>query len=105
MTDLQTREPGVGVSLRRARPRHGERVIEAVLLIAALVSIATTVGIIVAIIGPTIAFFREPAVSVWDFLTGTTWTPLFAEGQRKFGVLPLVAATITTTVIAMLVAI
>ena len=105
MTDLQTHPPGVGVSLRRARPRHGEQVIEAFLLIAALVSIATTVAIIVAIIGPTIAFFREPAVSVWDFLTGPTWTPLFAEGQRKFGVLPLVSATITTTVIAMFVAI
>jgi phosphate transport system permease protein len=105
MTDLGTRQPGAGFSLRRARPHYGERVIEAVLMASALVSIATTVGIIAAIIGPTIEFFREPVVSVWDFLTGTTWTPLFAEGQREFGVLPLVAATITTTVIAMLVAI
>jgi phosphate transport system permease protein len=105
LTDLTTQQPGAGMSLRRSRPHYGERVIEAVLLLAAMVSIATTIGIIVAIIGPTVEFFREPAVSVWEFVTGTTWTPLFAEGQREFGVLPLVSATITTTVIAMLVAV
>ena len=85
--------------------RYGERVIEAVLFLAALVSILTTIGIVIAIIGPTIEFFQEPAVSVWEFLTGTEWTVLFSEAQREFGVLPLVAATLTTTVIALLVAI
>jgi phosphate transport system permease protein len=103
--ELGTPPAGAAVSLRRQRPRYGERVIEVVLFVAALVSIATTVGIIAAIIGPTIEFFREPAVSLWDFLTGTTWSPLFAEAQREFGVLPLVAATITTTAIAMCVAV
>jgi phosphate transport system permease protein len=96
---------GAGVSLRRSQPRYGERVIEAVLFLAAVVSILTTIGIVIAILGPTIEFFREPAVSVWDFLTGTEWTVLFAEAQREFGVLPLVTATLTTTVIALLVAI
>jgi phosphate transport system permease protein len=96
---------GAGVSLRRSQPRYGERVIEAVLFLAAVVSILTTIGIVIAIVGPTIEFFQEPAVSVWDFLTGTEWTVLFAEAQREFGVLPLVTATLTTTVIALLVAI
>jgi phosphate transport system permease protein len=95
---------GAGVSLRRSQPRIGERVIEAVLFLAALISVLTTIGIVIAIIGPTIDFFRE-AVSVWEFLTGTEWTVLFSEAQREFGVLPLLAATITTTVIALLVAI
>ncbi|MBD0292982.1 MAG: phosphate ABC transporter permease subunit PstC [Jiangellaceae bacterium] len=97
------RSTGAGVSLRRSKAHPAERVIEAVLFLAALVSVLTTVGIVVAIIGPTISFFREPAVSLWDFLTGTEWTVLFAE--KKFGVLPLVTATITTTVIALLVAV
>ncbi|HEU0214391.1 MAG TPA: phosphate ABC transporter permease subunit PstC [Jiangellaceae bacterium] len=102
----RTRQPGgAGVSLRRSQPRYGERVIEAVLFVAALVSILTTIGIIVAIIGPTIDFFREPTVTVWDFLTGTEWTALFSEEQQEFGVLPLVSATLVTTVIAMAVAI
>jgi len=105
VSTTNTDTPGAGISLRRARPRYGERVIEGVLFLAALVSILTTVGIVVAIAGPTIEFFREPAVSLWDFLTGTTRTPLFAEGQQEFGVLSLVSATITTTVIAILVAV
>ena len=98
-----TKPAGVGVSLRRSQPRAGERLIEAVLFLAALISVLTTIGIVIAIIGPTIDFFREPAVSLWDFLTGTEWTVLFAD--QKFGVLPLVTATLTTTVIALLVAI
>ena len=73
------------------------------LFLAALISVLTTIGIVIAIIGPTIDFFQEPAVSLWDFLTGTEWTVLFAD--QNFGVLPLVTATLTTTVIALLVAI
>ena len=38
-----------------------------------------------------------------DFLTGTTWTPLFLDGQ--FGVLPLLVGTIVITFWACLVAI
>jgi phosphate transport system permease protein len=98
-----TNTTGAGVSLRRSQPRYGERAIEAVLFLAALTSILTTIGIVIAIIGPTIEFFQEPAVSLWDFLTGTEWTVLFAD--QNFGVLPLVTATLTTTVIALLVAI
>lgn len=100
-----TKATGAGVSLRRSQPRIGERIIEAVLFIAACITVLTTIGIVIAIIGPTIAFFREPAVSAWDFLTGTEWTVLFSEAQREFGVLPLVAASLVTTVIALIVAI
>ena len=100
-----TKATGAGISLRRSQPRTGERLIEAVLFLAAFISVLTTIGIVVAIIGPTVEFFREPAVSFWDFLTGTEWTVLFSEAQREFGVLPLVMATLVTTVIALLVAI
>ncbi|MGH8775003.1 MAG: phosphate ABC transporter permease subunit PstC [Jiangellaceae bacterium] len=100
-----TKAAGAGVSLRRSQPRYGERAIEAVLFVAASISVLTTIGIVVAIVGPTVEFFREPAISAWDFITGTEWTALFGEAQREFGVLPLVTATLTTTVIALLVAI
>jgi phosphate transport system permease protein len=99
-----TKAIGAGVSLRRSQPRTGERLIEAVLFLAAFMSVLTTIGIVVAIIGPTVEFFREPAVSLWDFLTGTEWTVLFAEAQREFGVLPLVTASFVTTLIALAVA-
>ena len=88
-----------GTPLGRSRPRWGERVIEAILVLAALVSIATTVAIVVALLPPTLEFFSE--VSVVDFLTGTNWAPLFADAS--FGVLPLVAGTLVITVIAVLV--
>jgi phosphate transport system permease protein len=100
-----TKATGAGVSLRRSQPRTGERLVEAVLFLAAFISVLTTIGIVVAIIGPTVEFFREPAVSLWDFLTGTEWTVLFAEAQREFGVLPLVTASFVTTLIALAVAI
>ena len=51
----------------------------------------TTVGILVALLQPTIDFFGE--VSVGDFLTGTNWAPLFSP--QSFGVLPLVVGTLT----------
>ncbi|MGH8866774.1 MAG: phosphate ABC transporter permease subunit PstC [Actinomycetes bacterium] len=90
-----------GFSLRRSRPRYGERVIQALLFVAAGLSVATTIGIVVALIPPTIEFFGE--VSVGEFLTGTEWSPLFAD--PKFGVLPLVGGTIMTTLVAIAVAI
>ncbi|OII68909.1 MULTISPECIES: phosphate ABC transporter permease subunit PstC [unclassified Streptomyces] len=88
-------------SLRRARPRYGEAVVKALLLTAALVSVATTVGIVVSLVPPAVGFFQQ--VSPVEFFTGTEWTPLFAD--KKFGVLPLVAATLVITGIALLVAI
>ena len=61
-----------------------------ILFLAAAISVLTTLGIVVSLLLPAIEFFRE--VSPWEFLTGTTWTPLFLDGQ--FGVVPLVVGTI-----------
>ena len=88
-------------SLRRGRRHPTERVIGVLLVVAALVSIATTVGIILALVEPAIEFFRD--VSIVDFLTGTSWTPTFA--QKSYGVLPLVVGTLLVTSIALVIAI
>ncbi|WAZ21355.1 phosphate ABC transporter permease subunit PstC [Streptomyces cinnabarinus] len=88
-------------SLRRAKPRYGERVIQGLLLVAALVSVATTVGIVVSLIPPTVDFFER--VSFADFLGGTEWTALFSTPE--YGVLPLLGATMLITVIALAVAV
>ncbi len=90
-----------GGSLGRSKPRWGERVIEAILVLAALVSVLTTVAIVVALLPPTIEFFSE--VSLSEFLFGTDWAPLFADAS--FGVLPLVVGTLVITVIAVIVCI
>ena len=77
-----------------------EFLIEWGLFLCALLSIATTAGIIVVLAVETFAFLRE--VPVTDFLFGTEWTPLFAT--PRFGVLPLVAGTMLVSAIAMVVA-
>ena len=91
----------VEYSLRQTRSRAGEKVIRGVLLAAAAVSVLTTIGIVVSVLIPTISFLAE--VPVTDFLLGTVWTPLFANGQ--FGVLPLISGTLVITAIAVVVAI
>jgi phosphate transport system permease protein len=85
--------------LRASRRRWGEDVVKVVLALCALVSVATTVGIVVALFEPAIEFFRE--ISIIDFVTGKDWSPLFEPAS--FGVLPLVAGTLLVTACACLV--
>ncbi|HEX7086716.1 MAG TPA: phosphate ABC transporter permease subunit PstC [Vicinamibacterales bacterium] len=80
--------------------RRHERLIEFALFLCGLVSVGTTVGIVVVLTAETAAFFRE--VPVVEFLTGTQWTPLFAN--PRFGVWPLVLGTLLVSGIAMAVA-
>ena len=66
----------------------------------AIVSILTTAGILITLIYQAMSFFSE--ISVWDFLTGTRWTPILKP--RAYGVLPLLSGTLLVTVIAAVVA-
>ncbi len=92
---------GAKGSLRRSRPRYGEAVIKFFLLLAALVSVATTLGIVISLVPPTLRFFER--IGVGEFLTGTNWSPLFEP--PSYGVLPLIAGTLVTTAIAIAVAV
>jgi phosphate transport system permease protein len=87
-------------ALPKKRIRWGEQLVHAFLFVAAAISVITTVGIVASLLMPAIEFFGD--VSLWDFLTGTTWTPLFLDGQ--FGVLPLVVGTVMISLISALVA-
>lgn len=87
--------------LSSSRPRRGEQLVRLLLRLAAYLSIAITLGIVVSLLLPALEFFRE--VSVVEFLTGTRWAPQFAD--PTFGVLPLVTATFWTTGIALAVAV
>lgn len=88
------------VALAGPRIRIGEAVVRVVLVLCALVSVATTVGIVVALLQPALDFFRE--VSVVDFFTGSDWSPLFEPPH--FGVRPLLIGTLSVTLWACLVA-
>lgn len=80
--------------------RHKEKIIEKLLMLSGLLTIFTTAGILIILVYESVRFFGE--VSVWKFITGTEWTPLFSK--KEFGILPLLTATFMTSLIALLVA-
>jgi phosphate transport system permease protein len=88
--------------LKHKATRHlKERFIELVLMFCGLVAVFTTAAITLILVYESIGFFSF--VSVWDFITGTVWTPLFEN--PKYGILPLVSGTLTITAIALAVAV
>tara|TARA_B100002019_G_scaffold116182_1_gene99817 strand:+ start:610 stop:1488 length:879 start_codon:yes stop_codon:yes gene_type:complete len=80
--------------------KRKEKLIEFVLKSASLITILTTIGILWVLLSESYSFFKE--VSIIEFLTDTQWTPLFV--RKHFGILPLVAGTLLTTFVAILVA-
>ncbi len=94
--------PALGAALTpRKRRAVTERFFQLLFFTCAAVSVLTTAGIVITLLGETIQFFGE--VPVLDFLTGTRWTPLFAS--QHFGVLPLVNGTIAVALVAISVAV
>jgi phosphate transport system permease protein len=81
--------------LRRAR----ERVIEFFLFLAALSSVLITVGIVGILVIESLQFFKH--VSIFEFLTDTQWTVLFADPH--YGIMPLVSGTLVTSFVALVV--
>ena len=77
-----------------------ERAIAVVLFLSTFLSVLITVGIVAVLLLEAITFFAD--VSIFEFLTGTRWTPLFSS--KQIGVLALVAGTTLTAIMAMVVA-
>ncbi len=84
--------------------RAKEQLIQGVLFFCAMLSVITTVSIIVVLLQESVfsfsgekAFFQQ--VPLWDFLTGNEWR----WEQGKFGILPLLTATLLVTGIAALI--
>src|SRR5688500_11918441 len=88
------------VSRLVAARRRTDRAAGAVLFLAALSSVAITVGIVAVLAYESSAFFAH--VSLLEFLTDTSWTPQFADAH--YGILPLVCGTLVTTAVALAVA-
>ena len=78
-----------------------DRIVESLLLAAGLVAVFTTVAIVVILLRESSAFFEH--VTLKEFFTDTLWTPLFADAH--YGIMPLVAGTLTTTMVALIVAV
>ena len=86
---------------KNVRRNIKERIIEIILMFAALSAVATTLSIVAILLYESLSFFKT--VSVVDFFTDTQWTPLFEDAH--YGILPLVSGTLTTSAVALAVAI
>jgi len=105
-----------GLALARSRVSPGlrarntvERVLMWVLILASLLAILTTIGIVASLLFESLRFFEK--VPFWEFLFGTKWSPQTAlradqVGQSgSFGAVPIFAGTALITLIAMVVAV
>ncbi|HOY70586.1 MAG TPA: phosphate ABC transporter permease subunit PstC [Methylotenera sp.] len=96
--------PALNISPRLAknvRRNVKERVIEFILMLAALSATFTTFAIVAILVYESLGFFKT--VSLVEFFTGTEWTPLFEDAH--YGIMPLIAGTLTTSAVALLVAV
>jgi phosphate transport system permease protein len=85
----------------KAKRDSKEKLIKFILFIAASISVLTTLGIVYTLLSETLLFFTN--VSIIDFLADTQWTPLFADAH--FGIMVLLSGTITSSLVALSVAI
>lgn len=85
---------------RKKRIKITENLIRLLLTFSALLTVFTTIAIVLVLLSETLSFFKE--VSIIEFITGTKWTPQYAE--KHFGILPLINGTLLVTVLACLIA-
>ncbi|WP_191555936.1 phosphate ABC transporter permease subunit PstC [Metabacillus idriensis] len=86
---------------KRSWLRYIEKIVPAFLLLTAIISVLTTVGILFTLIVETFTFFSK--VSIMDFITQREWYPFF-ESDPSYGIITLVSGTLLVAFIAMLVA-
>lgn len=101
MTSIDTTSGPPPGGLRRRRRRPLEQFWLLLLGFSAVISVLVTVGIVYTLLQEGIPFFLSDDVSIWSFLSGTTWFPV----QGEFGVLPLLSASLLIAGISALVAI
>ncbi len=86
-------------NLGRSSNKRTDAIVSILLLIAASISIATSIGIVLTLVNDAVHFFAE--VSLKDFFS-TRLSPLGVE--PAFGVIPLLVGTALSSLLAMLVA-
>ncbi len=85
--------------MKKKKLRIGEKSIESVMLICALVSVAAVLLITYLIFAEGLPVFSK--VSLWDFISGTKWQP----NKHIFGIFPMIVGSIYTTIIALIIGI
>jgi len=90
---------GSPLDLRR-KPRVTESLIQGFLFLCGAISILTTLGIVYVLGRESLLFFANEEVTLLKFFGGTEWQPAIG----RFGIWPLVTATLMASLIAMAVA-
>lgn len=86
---------------RTRRRGYFEKAIETLLFLAGVSSVLITIGIVWMLVQESWPFFRQ--VGLVAFLFDREWTPLL--GQPRYGIWGLLSGTITTTLVALVVAV
>jgi phosphate transport system permease protein len=95
--DLRSAAVGNNTIDLRKRARPLDTIIRIFLMACGAISVVTTIGIVLVLIFDAIKFFQRPEPTLAEFLTGTSWQPAVS----KFGIFPLLNATILTSLIGM----
>ncbi len=85
----------------RKKFRVGEGMLESSLFVVGFLTIFITISIVIVLSDQALLFFRDPEVTLKEFFTSTQWQPQ----AGLFGIWALVSATLTTSAIAILVAV
>ena len=102
MATTQLKDPPISKRLAKNIKRNFlERVIEIILMCSALAATFITLGIVYILVTEASGFFKD--VSIIEFLTSRQWSPLFEDAH--YGILPLIAGTLTTSFVALSIAI
>jgi phosphate transport system permease protein len=84
----------------RKKTRFGEGLVETSLFAVGLLTIFVTLAITIVLGDQALLFFADPAVTFQEFFLTTAWQPQIGD----FGIWALVSATLTTSAIAIVVA-
>ena len=93
---------------RSDRGKNLDIAVRTVLILCALVAVATTIGIVASLLTESFRFFQQ--ISIFDFLFGLEWSPQTAlradqvGASGAFGAVPLIVGTLLISAIAMLIA-
>ena len=102
MATNKLKDPPISKRLaKNIRRNFIERLIEIILMMAALTAVFITLAIVYILTTEASSFFKD--ASMVEFLTGKEWSPLFENPH--YGILPLVTGTLTTSLVALAIAI
>ena len=102
MPKVQSQDPPISKRLaKNIRRNFFERLIEVILMCSALTAVFITLAIVYILVTEAASFFSD--ISLLEFFTGKEWSPLFEN--TKYGIMPLVAGTLTTSFVALALAV